>query len=168
MAGVMTALAIPVLFSLWEAYGIEPALLFSLLSPVPPVLVGVGSIPGVQRRQGVARLSVFDATCPLATARLVGLKVLLTVVCILAAWLVIGVSFWVSLALEPWGGGGRAGIAGYLAAVPSGRLALLVLWGGLLLATLLGWAVVLQTVLVLHARAFPQRKWYRTRVIPTW
>ncbi len=150
--GVIVALSIPVMFLLWNTYQWELALLAAVVSPVFPVLVGVSSMLAFRRRQGVTDLGVFDATCPLGTARLVGLKVLLTVLCILGAWLVIGASFWVSLALEPWGGGARDSIAGYLAAVPVGRLAVLVLWGGLLLGAVVGYAAVLQTFFVLHAR----------------
>ena len=106
--GVMTALAIPVLFSLWNAYGLGFGLLGPVISPVVPLLVGVVSMLGFRRRQGVAGMSVFEATRAQSTARLVGVKLLVTVVCVVGAWAVMATSFWVSLlALEPWGG--RAG-----------------------------------------------------------
>lgn len=150
--GIMTALAIPVLFSLWNAYGLGFALLGTLLSPAVPVLVGVGSMLGFRRRHGVSDLSAFDATLAVGTARLVGVKLLVTVVCIFGAWALIATSFWISLALEPWGGRARPGLVEFLGAMSGGRLVASVTVFVIQFAAVVASAAVVQTFFVLCAR----------------
>ena len=151
--GVMAALAIPVLFSLWNAYGLEIGLLGPLIAPVWPLLVGLASMLGLRRRQGVADMSTFEATRALSTARLIGVKVLVTVVCIVGAWAVLATRFWVSLqALEPWGGRARTGVAEVLDALSGGRLAAIVLLVVVQLAAVVACFAAVQLLFVLHAR----------------
>jgi hypothetical protein len=58
-----------------------------------------GNAFGIRRRQGRAYVSAFEVTHALGTAQLAALKVFVKAVCVLAAIIAIGVSFWISVPL---------------------------------------------------------------------
>lgn len=59
-----------------------------------PLIAGSRLLLGVRRTQGTTYLSPFDATRPITTARLIGLKVAVTSFAILLSWAAVGTAFW--------------------------------------------------------------------------
>lgn len=66
-----------------------------MFAPFVPLVAGFRIMPGVRRKQGVTYLSAFEATRPVGTARLVGLKVAVTSLAVLLSWIAIGTASWV-------------------------------------------------------------------------
>lgn len=66
-----------------------------MFAPFVPLVAGFRVMPGVRRKQGVTYLSAFDATRPVGTARLIGLKVAVTSLAVLMSWIAIGTASWV-------------------------------------------------------------------------
>ena len=153
--GVMLAMGIPVLLSVANAYRWDLAVLFAMLSFFPPVKIGLLSIFRIQRKQGSAYLGTFDATRALGTAQLVGLKIVVTVLCILGAWIVIGTSLWFSLPIvsDFADFGSRQSIlAGALADQPIYRLAALAVVASIHLSAAAALLASVEVFFVLHAK----------------
>jgi hypothetical protein len=64
-----------------------------------PFLAGVGASIWNRRNSSSAKLSAFEAARSIGTANLIGLRVLVTSACIFVAWILMAVSFWLSLPL---------------------------------------------------------------------
>lgn len=95
--GVATALLIPPFLFVAKAYDfVLIGMMLALLSLMVPLFAGLAWIFGLRRKQGSTDMSTFEATRALGTARLVGLKVFVTVTCMLGAWIAIGTSLWAS------------------------------------------------------------------------
>ena len=153
--GVLLALGIPVLLLAANAYRWDLAVLFAMLSFFPPVKIGLLSMFRIQRKQGSAYMSAFDATRALGTAQLVGLKIVVTVICILGAWVVIGTSLWFSLPIvsdfTDFGSRQRS-LAATLAGQPGYRLAALVAIASIQLSAVAAFLASVEVFFVLHAK----------------
>jgi hypothetical protein len=76
---------------------------------LPPLFLAPGSlfivlflgrnVFGIRRKQGRTYVSAFDATQSYGTAQLAALKLLVNSACVLAAFIAIAVSFWISMPL---------------------------------------------------------------------
>ena len=153
--GVMLAMGIPVLLLAANAYQWDLPVLFAMLSFLPPVKIGLLSMFRIQRKQGTAYMSAFDATCALGTAQLVGLKMAVTVMCILGAWVVIGTSLWFSLSIVrdfTNFGPMQRNLAGTLAAQPGYRLAALAAVASIQLSAIAAFLAAGEVFFVLHAK----------------
>ncbi len=77
----------------------------AIVLSVPFALFALGNNAfGIRRKQGRTYASAFEATQPLGTAQLAGIKVLVRTVCVLPALIAIGVSVWASSAfVSDWG-----------------------------------------------------------------
>lgn len=153
--GVLSALAIPVLLSIANALRWDTGIVLAILAFMPPLKIGMASIFGIRHKQGITYMSAFDATRALGTARLVGLKILVTVASILGAWMVIGTSLWFSLPLTrdiidfaPY----QREIVAALATVPGYMLAASAVVVLTQLSTALALIASAEAFLVLHAR----------------
>lgn len=107
--GLLTALAAPVALTiLVDAAGFtvtgEMLAFWALYAFLPPLVVGLRSLLGVRRKQGVSYLSAFTSTRAMGTGRLIGLKVLVTSLALLGASSAIGISLWFfAIQLGVWG-----------------------------------------------------------------
>ena len=98
--GALLALCIPGLLSWGNAPQMGMiSLVLAACTPAFPFVVGVGASIWNRRDASPARVSAFEASRPIGTAALIGLQVLVTSVCIAAAWLLMSASFWLSLPL---------------------------------------------------------------------
>ena len=99
--GFVTALAIPLCFALIAFFDLSPGLVFLVVfaSPVFPLLVGLSIVFPVQMTQSRLSMSSFDATFPMRTVGLVGLKVTNVLVSILVAVVGLYTSMWLSFDL---------------------------------------------------------------------
>jgi hypothetical protein len=79
-------------------YARPMVVIFAMFSPLA-VLFLAGNAFGVRRGRGRAYLSPFEATQAFGTAQLAALKLLVRSACILAAFIALGVSAWMSLPL---------------------------------------------------------------------
>ncbi len=153
--GAMLAMGIPVLLLAANASQWDLPVLFAMLSFLPPVKIGLLSMFRIQRKQGSAYLSTFDATRALGTAQLVGLKIVVTVLCILGAWIVIGTSLWFSLPIVSDFadfGPRQSALAGALAAQPAYRLAALAAVASIHLSAAAALLASVEVFFVLHAK----------------
>ncbi len=153
--GVALAAGIPLLLSLANAYRWDPAIILAVASPLAPLFVGITSTFGIRHEQGISYMSPFDATRAIGTARLVGLKVFVTVVCLLGAWIVIGTSLWVSLPLFSDVndfGQLKSEIAATLSALPSYRLAGMAAVALIQFSTAVAFLATKQVFLALYGR----------------
>jgi hypothetical protein len=98
-SGLAVAVGIPLLLVVSNYYRWDVAAGLVMISPVLPLLAGMGRMLGLERRQGTLRLSGFAATRAIGTSRLVAMKVGVTVVGVLGAWAVIAASIWLSMPL---------------------------------------------------------------------
>ncbi len=153
--GVMLAMGIPVLLLAANAYQWDLPVLFAMLSFLPPVKIGLLSMFRIQRKQGSAYMSAFDATRALGTAQLVGLKMAVTVTCILGAWVVTGTSLWFSLSIVrdfTDFGPMQRNLAGTLAAQSGYWLAALAAVASIQLSAIAAFLASVEVFFVLHAK----------------
>jgi len=112
--GLALAMLIVLLFAISiPLVPVRPFAIFAVMPAAPAVLLFLGGNAfSIRRRQGRTYASAFDATQPYGTARQAGLKVLMRTACMLAAWIVVGVSVWASSSLVvawgPWQMDGEA------------------------------------------------------------
>ncbi len=91
-----------------------------LIAWMVPFMAGLPSMLGVSRKQGSSYLSAFAATRALGTAHLVALKVLVTSLTLLVAWVAIGTIVWVfAVPLAAWGPVTQATFVDYYPSLPS-------------------------------------------------
>jgi hypothetical protein len=99
--GAAVAMVITLLFA--ASISLAPVRPFAIGTPfvaVPALLLFLaGNAFGIRRKQGRTFASTFEATLPCRTAPLAGVKVLVRVVCLLAALFIVGMSAWASLSL---------------------------------------------------------------------
>jgi len=95
---LITALAIPMLWFLTNLSGYE-ALWWIVTSIAVCIPIAAAPTLGIVTKQGIAYMSTFDATRPLNTVWLAGMKLGVSIVGIIAGMLVIGISFWFSAPL---------------------------------------------------------------------
>lgn len=151
-SGVLTALVLPALLWASTAFESDVGVVLAMSAPLLPLLTGFRSIFRIRRTQGHAYLPAFDATLSLGTARLVALKVLVTVVCLLGALGAIGISFWFSSWLIPRGDEARAAISGAIGGVSSYRLLIISLLALIQFSAVVACQASLQVFLVLHPK----------------
>lgn len=96
---LLVAAAIPPLLAVGNAQGWRAPIFLAFGSLLTPVLAALGtaSTEPRGRRRG---LSVFEATRPISTARLAAVRTAVPAASILASWLAIGASLWLSLPLS--------------------------------------------------------------------
>jgi len=114
--GILTALAAPIFFTILSANGmLGEAVYFWVWFPLMvPVLVALPSMLGLRQKQGASYLDAFAATRPMGTARLVGLKVLVTSLALLLSWVVLVAGLWIlAVELAVWGPETQAAFAEY-------------------------------------------------------
>lgn len=119
------AAVIPVVLAVGRAQGWDLSVLLAFASFASPVFVALG-VPGERRSVRPGALSPFEASRPIPTARLAAVRIAVPAVAILAGWLAIGLSLWVSLPLlgDVWNASSfRGGLAARLSAMPTLRLA---------------------------------------------
>jgi hypothetical protein len=63
-----------------------------------PLLVGISASIWNRRNSSRVAVSAFEAARPIGTGKLIGLQVLITSLCISAAWMLMSMSFWLSYA----------------------------------------------------------------------
>ena len=122
----------------------------ALLFIVPPV-VGLRSMLDIRRQHGSFDLGSFAATRAMGTARLVGLKVLVTSLSVIAAWAAIATSLGIFVVwLAVWGPGPAADLADLVRSLP------VYAWIGLVVAvvTSMAYGLTLHSLLVLNPRRF--------------
>ena len=153
--GVLLAMVVPVFLSVANAYRWDLPFVFALLSFFAPVKVGLQEMFRIQRKQGRAYMSAFDATRALGTAELVGLKVAVTVLSIVGAWVAIGTSLWFFLPLirdladfTPM----QDNLARIVAAQPGYRLAALLVVALIQLSAIAAFLGAVEVFLVLQAK----------------
>jgi hypothetical protein len=109
---------------------------------------------GIVTKQGSSYLSTFDATRPLNTLWLVGMKMTVAVVSMIAGILVIAVSMWFSTPLvEGFIGGvevGKENILSYFESLPTIELVLLILVRLVQFSTMVAFLATLSTTYVLY------------------
>ena len=164
--GVVLAIVIPHLFVattrldvMLSGFYTEPVTrLFAVVVAVfslPAVLILGGNAFGIRTRQGHRHVSVFEATQAYRTARIAGLKVLVRAVCLLAAFVAVVTSFWISASVIPFDvlddndtliqksrsplSGWMRSIEGAVGAMSAYELLALVVFTFILLAVIVAW-----------------------------
>jgi len=151
---LLTALSIPMLWYLSNLLDSEP--LFGIGTGIA-VCVPIAAAPtlGIVTKQGSAYMSTFDATRPLNTAWLTGMKMGVAVVSMIAGMLMIAISFWLSTPLvEGFIGGveiGRQNILNYFESASIVELVLLILVRLVQFSTIVAFMATLHTTYALYA-----------------
>jgi hypothetical protein len=97
LIGVLLALCIPALLSWGNAVHSAIPVVLAACTLSAPFLAGVGASIWNRRNSSRAAVPAFEAARAIGTAELIGLQVLVTSVCVYAAWILMGASFWLSL-----------------------------------------------------------------------
>ena len=155
-SGALVALAGPLFLTALTASGARGENLMGLAiwGPVVPLIAALPSMLGVRRKQGNTYLSAFAATRALGTARLVGLKVLVTSLTLFVAWVAIGTSLWVfAVPLAAWGPETQATFVDYYPSLPVTAAALPIIVSLVVYATAaIAGAATLHAFLILNGR----------------
>jgi hypothetical protein len=97
--GVLIAACVPLLLYWGNAIRSEIPVVLAACAMAAPFVTGVGASIWSRRNSPAANLSAFEAARPIGTAKLIGLQVLVTSLCIFAASALVAASFWLSLPL---------------------------------------------------------------------
>jgi hypothetical protein len=97
--GALLALCIPALIQWANARHSAIPLVIAACTFSAPFLAGVGASIWNRRNTSREKIPAFEAARPIGTAELIGLQVLVTTVCIFAAWMLMALSLWLSLPL---------------------------------------------------------------------
>jgi hypothetical protein len=97
--GALLALCIPVLIQWANGSHSAIPLVIAACSFCAPFLAGVGASIWNRRSSSREKVPAFEAARPIGTAELIGLQVLVTTLCIFAAWVLMAESAWLSLPL---------------------------------------------------------------------
>jgi|HubBroStandDraft_5_1064220.scaffolds.fasta_scaffold13550_3 hypothetical protein len=97
--GALLALCIPALIQWADNSHSAIPLVIAACTFSAPFLAGVGASIWNRRNASRDKVPAFEAARPVGTAELIGLQVLVTTVCIFAAWMLMAVSLWLSLPL---------------------------------------------------------------------
>jgi hypothetical protein len=97
--GVLLALCVPALLLLANVSRMGIPLALALLTLIGPLMTGVSASIWNRRNSWRAQVGAFEAARPIGTARLIGVQILVTSVCIFGAWSLILFSFWASVPL---------------------------------------------------------------------
>jgi hypothetical protein len=95
--GALLALCIPALTSWGNAVHSAIPVVLAACTLAAPFLAGVGASIWSRRDSSRAKLPAFEAARPIGTVQLITVQVLVTSVCIFAAWILMAASFWLSL-----------------------------------------------------------------------
>lgn len=97
--GALAALCIPVLIN-WGAGTFDGiAVVLAACTLLAPLAAGVSASIWNRRNAPRAQVSAFEAARPIGSAKLIGIQILVTAVCISGAWILASASLWLSLPL---------------------------------------------------------------------
>ena len=110
VVGALLALCVPLLLFFANSSQSGIPLVLAVLTLIGPFMAGVSASIWNRRNSWRAQVGAFEAARPIGTAKLIGLQILVTSLCIFGGWLLISASFRLSLPLlgEGQGHGLRA------------------------------------------------------------
>lgn len=97
--GALLALCVPFLLFLGNAHRSAIPVVLAAVTLVGPFMAAVSASIWNRRNSWRAQVGAFEAARPIGTAKLIGLQILVTSLCIFGAWILISASFWASLPL---------------------------------------------------------------------
>jgi hypothetical protein len=156
--GLVIALCIPVLFVVGNALQWNVAVIVTAcmtIVPALPFFAGIGASFWNRDASLRSPMNAFEATRPIATARLAAVQIAVAIGGILAAWILIAVSLRFSLSLAGSGasfGPLQQGIAAAIGALSFGRLASLAVVGLVAFATVVAFLAAIRAFAVLYGK----------------